>query len=169
MKHIANSSAITRFKEYHYDCVRLGIGLYGYTAVIEDQKQLQNTVTLKSIITQLKMVKKDETIGYNRTFVAPKDMKIAMVPIGYADGFPKELSNGVGSMIVAGKKCPVVGKICMDMTMIEVTGLDVKEEDEVVIYNDINNLNMISKAIQKSPYELLTAISKRVQRIYIRD
>ena len=72
-------------------------------------------------------------------------------------------------MIVAGKKCPVVGKICMDMTMIEVTGLDVKEEDEVVIYNDINNLNMISKAIQKSPYELLTAISKRVQRIYIRD
>lgn len=169
MKHIANSAGISRFKEYHYNCVRLGLGLYGYSGVIEDQKHLLNTVTLKSIITQLKNVKKDETIGYNRTFVAKNDMTIAIVPIGYADGFPKELSNGVGSMIVWGKKCPVVGKICMDMTMIDVTGLDVHEEDEVIIYNDENNLNLISQAIEKSPYELLTAISKRVQRIYIRD
>jgi alanine racemase len=169
MKHIANSAGISRFKEYHFNCVRLGLGLYGYSGVLEDQKHLQNTVTLKSIITQLKNVKKDETIGYNRTFVAKNDMKIAIVPIGYADGFPKELSNGKGSMIVLGKKCPVVGKICMDMSMIDVTGLDVQEEDEVIIYNDENNLNLISQAINKSPYELLTAISKRVQRIYIRD
>jgi Alr-MurF fusion protein len=169
MCHIANSAAISRFKEYHFNCVRLGLGLYGYTAVKEDQQKLQNTVTLKSIITQLKNVKKDDTIGYNRTFVAQNDMKVAIVPIGYADGYPKELSNGKGSMIVCGKKCPVVGKICMDMTMIDVTGLDVHEEDEVIIYNDQNNLNIISESIQKSPYELLTAISKRVQRIYIRD
>jgi alanine racemase len=169
MKHIANSAGISRFKGYHFNCVRLGLGLYGYSGVPEDQKHLQNTVTLKSIITQLKNVKKDETIGYNRTFVAKNDMKIAIVPIGYADGFPKELSNGIGSMIVLEKKCPVVGKICMDMSMIDVTGLEVQEEDEVIIYNDQNNLNLISQAIHKSPYELLTAISKRVQRIYIRD
>lgn len=169
MKHIANSSAISRFPEFHFDLVRLGLGLYGYSAVESDQTKLQNTVTLKSIITQIKNVQKNDTIGYNRTFVAQSDMKIAIVPIGYADGYPKELSNGVGKMIVQGQKCPVVGKICMDMTMIDVTGIDVREENEVIVYNDENNLNLISKEIQKSPYELLTAISKRVQRIYIRD
>jgi len=169
MRHIANSAAISRFKQFHFDCVRLGLGLYGYTAVKEDQLKLQNTITLKSIITQIKNVKKDDTIGYNRTFVVQNEMNIAIVPIGYADGYPKELSNGKGFMIVKGKKCPVVGKICMDMTMIDVTGIDVHEEDEVIIYNDQNNLNIISESIQKSPYELLTAISKRVQRIYIRD
>ncbi len=169
MRHIANSAAISRFKQFHYDCVRLGLGLYGYTAVKEDQPKLQNTITLKSIITQIKNVKKDDTIGYNRTFVAQNEMNIAIVPIGYADGYPKELSNGKGFMIVNGKKCPVVGKICMDMTMIDVTGFEVHEEDEVIVYNDQNNLNIISESIQKSPYELLTAISKRVQRIYIRD
>lgn len=169
MKHIANSSAISRFPEFHFDLVRLGLGLYGYSSVEADQINLQNTVTLKSIITQIKNVKKNDTIGYNRTFVAENDMTIAIVPIGYADGYPKELSNGVGVMMVKGKACPVVGKICMDMTMIDITGLDVSEEEEVIVYNSENNLNIISKAIHKSPYELLTSISKRVQRIYIRD
>jgi Alr-MurF fusion protein len=169
MKHIANSSAISRFPEFHFDLVRLGLGLYGFSYVEADQNNLQNTVTLKSIITQIKNVKKNDTIGYNRTFVAENDMKIAIVPIGYADGYPKELSNGVGKMIIQGEKCPVVGKICMDMTMIDITGLDVHEDDEVIVYNDENNLKVISNAIHKSPYELLTAISKRVQRIYIRD
>lgn len=169
MKHIANSSAISRFPEFHFDLVRLGLGLYGFSYVDGDQINLQNTVTLKSIITQIKIVKKNDTIGYNRTFVAENDMKIAIVPIGYADGYPKELSNGVGFMIVKGEECPVVGKICMDMTMIDITGLDVLEEEEVIVYNSENNLNRISKAIHKSPYELLTSISKRVQRIYIRD
>ncbi len=169
MKHIANSAAISRFPNFHLDLVRLGLGLYGYSAVENDQLKLQNTVTLKSIITQIKKIQKNDSIGYNRTFVAENDMTIAIVPIGYADGYPKELSNGVGKMIVQGKKCPVVGKICMDMTMIDITGLDVNVEQEVVVYNDENNLNVISKAINKSPYELLTAISKRVQRIYIRD
>jgi alanine racemase len=169
MKHIANSAAISRFPEFHFDLVRLGLGLYGYSSVETDQNNLQNTVTLKSIITQIKNVKKNDTIGYNRTFVAENDMTIAIVPIGYADGYPKELSNGVGVMIVKGKACPVVGKICMDMTMIDITGLEVSEEEEVIVYNSENNLNKISKAIHKSPYELLTSISKRVQRIYIRD
>lgn len=169
LKHIANSAGITRFPEYHFDMVRLGIGLYGYTAVPEDQNHLNNTITLKSIITQVKKIKKGESIGYNRTFVADKDMILAVVPIGYADGYPRELSNRVGKMLVKGKECPVVGKVCMDMTLIDITGVDAKEEDDVIIYNSEMNLYRISKWIGKIPYELLTAISKRVQRIYIRD
>lgn len=169
LKHIANSAGITRFPEYHFDMVRLGIGLYGYTAVAEDQPHTSNTITLKSIITQVKKIKKGESIGYNRTFVADKDMMLAVVPIGYADGYPRELSNRVGKMLVKGKECPVVGKVCMDMTLIDISGVDAKEEDDVIIYNSEMNLYRISKWIGKIPYELLTAISKRVQRIYIRD
>ena len=108
-------------------------------------------------------------MGYNRTFIAQDDMQIAVVPVGYADGFPREFSNGVGAMIVHRKKCPVVGKICMDMTMIDVSGLDVSIGDEVIIYDSENALEKMGAHIGKMPYELLTAISKRVPRIYIRE
>jgi alanine racemase len=169
LKHILNSAGIVRFPKTQYDMVRLGLGLYGFCPLPEVQQQLQSVITLKSVITQLKKVKKGETIGYNRTFTAQKDMQIAIVPVGYADGFPRELSNGVGTMRVQHKNCPVVGKISMDMNMIDVTGLDVAIGNEVIIYDTENSLQKIGANIGKTTYELLTAISKRVPRIYVRE
>jgi len=169
LKHILNSAGVVRFPEAQCDMVRLGLGLYGFSPLPEVQQQLQSVITLSSVITQIKKVKKGETIGYNRTFVAQSAMQIAIVPVGYADGFPRELSNGVGTMLVQHKKCPVVGKISMDMTMIDVTHLNVAIGDEVTIYNTENSLEKMGARIGKTPYELLTAISKRVPRIYVRE
>jgi alanine racemase len=169
LKHVLNTAGIVRFPEAQYDMVRLGLGLYGFSPAPEIQPHLQSVITLKSVITQIKTVKKGETIGYNRSFTAQKDMQIAMVPVGYADGFPQELSNGVGAMLVHRKKCPIAGKICMDMTMIDITDLEVSIGDEVIIYDAENTLEKIGASIGKTSYELLTAISKRVPRIYMRE
>ncbi|MDR0206157.1 MAG: bifunctional UDP-N-acetylmuramoyl-tripeptide:D-alanyl-D-alanine ligase/alanine racemase [Bacteroidales bacterium] len=169
MKHILNTAGIIRFPEAQYDMVRLGLGLFGFSPVREVQTHLQSVINLSSVITQVKRIQKGETVGYNRTFTAEKDMQLAIVPVGYADGFPRELSNGVGSMLVQQNKCAVVGKICMDMTMIDVTDLEVTIGEEVIIYNDTNALDQIAASINKTPYELLTAISRRVPRIYVRE
>ena len=169
LKHVLNTAGIVRFSEAQFDMVRLGLGLYGFCPVPKIQPQLQSVITLKSIITQIKHVKKSETIGYNRSFTAQKAMQIAIVPVGYADGFPRELSNGVGSMCVQNKNCSVVGKISMDMTMIDITGLKVSIGDEVIIYDATHSLEKIGASIGKTSYELLTAISKRVPRIYVRE
>jgi alanine racemase len=169
LKHVLNTAGIIRFPEAQFDMVRLGLGLYGYSPVPQVQSNLQSVITLSSVITQIKNVKKSETIGYNRTFTALDDMQIAIVPVGYADGFPRELSNGVGTMRVHNKNCPIVGKICMDMTMIDVTGLNVSIGDEVIIYDTENSLEQIGASIGKTSYELLTAISRRVPRIYVRE
>lgn len=169
IRHILNSSGIIYYPESQYDMVRLGIGLYGFNDNVEVQKHLQHPITLKSVITQVKTIKAGETIGYNRSYKTQKDMQIAVVPIGYADGLPRELSNGVGEMIVQHHRCPIVGKICMDMCMIDVTGLPIKEEEEVIIYGEENRVDTIAKSIHKIPYELLTSISRRVPRTYLRD
>ncbi|MBP5663029.1 MAG: bifunctional UDP-N-acetylmuramoyl-tripeptide:D-alanyl-D-alanine ligase/alanine racemase [Bacteroidales bacterium] len=169
LRHILNSAGISRFPEAQYDMVRLGIGLYGFSAVPQDQAHLQNTVTLRTVITQVKTIPANETIGYNRSYKTLKESKIAIIPIGYADGYPRELGNGVGKVFVAGRLVPIVGKICMDMCMIDVTGLEVKEGDEVIVYGDPNPLDKVAASIHRIPYELMTAISKRVQRIYIKE
>jgi alanine racemase len=169
LKHVLNTAGIVRFPEAQYDMARLGLGLYGFSQVADIQPHLQSVITLKSVITQIKKIGKGETIGYNRAFTAPKDMQIAIVPVGYADGFPGGLSNGVGAMFVHRKKCPIVGKICMDMTMIDVSNLDVSIGDEVIIYDAENTLEKLGASIGKTAYELLTAISKRVPRIYMRE
>lgn len=169
LRHILNSAGISRFPEAQYDMVRLGIGLYGFSGVADDQQHLQNTITLKTVVTQVKTVPRNESIGYNRSYRTYADSRIAIVPIGYADGFPRELGNGIGQVIIAGKRVPIVGKICMDMCMVDVTGLDVKEGDEVIIYGDDNRVDHIAERIHRIPYELLTSISKRVQRVYIKD
>ncbi len=169
LRHILNSAGISRFPEAQYDMVRLGIGLYGFSAVPQDQAQLQNTVTLRTVVTQVKTIPANETIGYNRSNKTLKDSKIAIIPIGYADGYPRELGNGVGQVSIAGRLVPIVGKICMDMCMVDVTGLEVKEGDEVIVYGDANPLDKVAASIHRIPYELMTAISKRVQRIYIKE
>lgn len=169
LRHILNSAGISRFPEAQYDMVRLGIGLYGFSAVPQDQAQLQNTVTLRTVVTQVKTIPANETIGYNRSYKTLKESKIAIIPIGYADGYPRELGNGIGQVSIAGRLVPIVGKICMDMCMVDVTGLDVKEGDEVIVYGDANPLDKVAASIHRIPYELMTAISKRVQRIYIKE
>lgn len=169
LRHILNSAGISRFPEAQYDMVRLGIGLYGFSSVTQDKKHLQNTVTLKTVVTQVKKIPANETIGYNRSYKTFQESQIAIIPIGYADGFPRELGNGIGKVFIAGHLVPIVGKICMDMCMVDVSGLSVQEGDEVIIYGDVNPVDKVATSIHRIPYELLTAISKRVQRIYIKD
>lgn len=169
MRHLLNSSGIARFPEAQFEMVRLGLGLYGFSPLKEVRKHLQHSVTLKTLITQVKKIKKEETIGYNRTFIAEKEMNIAVIPIGYADGLPIALSNGVGKVMVKGEKRPILGKISMDMTVIDVTELDVQIGDEVIVYGDERPIDEIAKSIGTIPYQLLTSISKRVQRVYIME
>lgn len=169
LRHILNSSGIIRFTAHCFDMVRLGIGLYGCSEIPEVADALQNVVTLKSVVTQVKTFSKGETIGYNRSYRLERDSKVAIVPIGYADGYPRELSNGRGKMIIHGQKVPVIGKICMDMCMVDVTGLAIHEGDEVIVYGEGNTVAEMAKASGLISYELLTRISQRVPRVYVRE
>jgi alanine racemase len=167
--HILNSAGIVRFPEAQFDMVRLGIGLYGVAANDEEQKKLENVSTLKTTISQINLLKKGETVGYNRRGVLERDSVIATVAIGYADGYGRELGNGKGQMMVNGKMAPVIGDVCMDMCMIDITGIEAKEGDEVVIFNDIHSLLQMAKSTNTIPYEVLTSLSQRVKRIYIHE
>ena len=169
LRHIDNSAGITRFPQAHFDMVRLGIGLYGFSSVAADRPHLQHVATLKTVITHVESIGAGETVGYNRTYTADKPTRVGILPIGYADGFPPELSNGVGSVVVNGRRAPIIGKICMDMTMIDLTGIDAREGDDVIVYGEENRMDDIAAKIGKIPYHLLTAISKRVQRVYVME
>ncbi|MES2781077.1 MAG: bifunctional UDP-N-acetylmuramoyl-tripeptide:D-alanyl-D-alanine ligase/alanine racemase [Bacteroidota bacterium] len=166
LQHILNSSGIVRFPDAQFDMVRLGIGLYGIDPSAGLQKQLQPIGTLKTVVSQLRTVKAHETIGYSRKGVVNKDSLIATVAIGYADGLNRKLGNGKGNMFIHGKRVPTIGSICMDMTMLDVTGMDVKEGDEVIIFGNENDLTSVADKIGTIPYEVLTSISQRVKRVY---
>ncbi len=165
LRHILNSAGIERFSEYQFDMVRLGIGLYGISAL--DNNLLETISSLKTRIIQTFEVKKGETVGYSRTWKASKDSIIATLPIGYADGLNRRLSNGVGQVFVKNKLVPIVGNICMDLTMIDITGHDVHEGDEVIIFGDEITISQIAEKIGTIPYEVLTSISHRVKRVYV--
>ena len=169
LRHILNTAGILRFPEAQFDMVRLGIGLYGFFDMPEFQANLQNVATLKTLITQVKRVPKGETIGYNRSFKVEHDMQVAIIPIGYADGYPREFSNGKGLVMVRGQLVPVVGKICMDMCMLDVTGLSVHEGDEVIVYGEGNTAQDAAHRIGHISYDLLTSLSSRVPRIYVKE
>lgn len=169
LRHIANTSAVTRFPETHFDMVRLGIGLYGIAPMPEEQELLQNVSTLRSIISQIKHIHSDDTVGYNRRFKAKKETTIAIIPIGYADGLSRALSNGIGHLKVNGRFAPVVGNICMDMTMIDITGLNAKEGDEVLIFGKELPITRLADEMGSIPYEILTGISQRVKRVYYQE
>ena len=169
LRHIDNTAGISRFPQAHFDMVRLGIGLYGFTSVPADRPYLQHVATLRTVITHVRTIGAGETVGYNRTYAADKPTKVGIIPIGYADGFPPELGRGVGSVVVKGRRVPIIGKVCMDMTMIDLTGTDASEGDEVVVYGAGNRIDDIAASIGKIPYHLLTAISKRVPRTYVME
>jgi len=164
--HILNSAGITAFPEAQFDMVRLGIGLYGITSNAEEQKLLQNAGVLKTIISQVKIISKGESIGYNRKFTAVKDMKIAIVPIGYADGLNRKLGNNKGKMMVAGQYVPIIGTVCMDMCMLDISDTSAKEGDEVIVFHDHISIKAMADTLDTIPYEILTSVSRRVKRVY---
>jgi alanine racemase len=167
--HIANTSAIHRHPLLQMDMVRLGIGMYGVDSHPDIQKKLQNVTTLRTTISQIKTIEPGESVGYSRTFIATSPMKIATVRIGYADGYFRSFSNGKGKMLVNGQLAAVVGRVCMDMTMIDITDLDAAEEDEVLVFGEELHVNLLAEWADTIPYEILTSISQRVRRLYFEE
>ena len=169
LRHIANSAAIIRYPEYHFDMVRLGIGLYGFDATGLINDQLRSIGTLKTEVSQIKKLKKGDSVGYGRNEVIEKDSKIATIAIGYADGFFRSFGNKTASVWINGDLAPVIGNVCMDMTMIDITNIEAKEGDPVIIFGDEQPLKSLADSIHTIPYEILTNISERVKRIYISE
>jgi alanine racemase len=165
IRHLANTSGTGRWKAAQFDMVRLGIGLYGIDKTLP-LGSLQTVSRLKTTISQLKTIKPTDTIGYNRLGKLPNGGTIATVKIGYADGYDRGLGNGVGKMLVNGQLAPTIGSICMDMCMLDVTGITVAEGDEVIVFNDDLRVEDIAKKLQTIPYEVLSGISQRVKRVY---
>ena len=165
-RHLANTSGISRWPDAQFDMVRLGIGLYGIDSAYAGRSPLQTVTSLKTSISQIKTILPGETVGYSRSGQMPKGGKIATVKVGYADGYSRALGNGVGKMRIDGNIVPTIGKICMDMCMLDVSGLDVTEGEEVIVFNDEIRVEDIARSINTIPYEILTGISQRVKRVY---
>lgn len=167
LRHLVNSSGIMRFPKYHYDMVRLGIGLYGVGARDKDQERLAAISSLKTIVSQINHLKDGDTVGYGRKGKVDRDTRIATIAIGYADGFSRAFSNGAGKVYIHDKLAPVIGNVCMDMTMVDVSHIDeVKEGDEVEIFGSNLTIAEVAGFINTIPYEILTNVSQRVKRVY---
>jgi len=167
MRHLLNSSGIERFSEAQYDMVRLGVGLYGLSSV--GTSGLLNVTTLKSNISQIKIVQQNETIGYSRKGIIGRDSRIAIVPVGYSDGLNRHLGNGLGKVFLKNKYAPIIGNICMDMCMIDVTDIEASEGDEVIIFGDQYPVANLANMLGTIPYEIMTGISARVKRVYYQE
>ncbi|MBR2285281.1 MAG: alanine racemase [Paludibacteraceae bacterium] len=163
IKHICNSAGIERFTQFQFDMCRLGIGLYGFSF---NGAQLRNVCSLETTILSVKTVKAGETIGYGRHTRLEEDRVIAVIPIGYADGFDRRFSNYGGEVYVRGKRCPVVGNVCMDQAMIDVTEADARPGDPVEVFGEYMPLQELADKLGTITYEILTSVSRRVQRIY---
>ena len=164
--HICNTAGIERFPEYHYDMCRLGIGLYGLSFA---GAKLHNVCTLKTTILSIKTVSAGSTIGYGRHTTLTEPRQIAVIPIGYADGFDRRFSNYGGEVLVRGKRCPVVGNVCMDQAMIDVTDTDAQVGDYAIVFGDDLPIEELANKLHTIPYEVLTSISRRVQRVYVHE
>jgi alanine racemase len=170
IRHISNSAAIFRHPQFQFDMVRLGIGLYGVDSIAESKLSLQPVATLRTTIAQIRRVKKGETVGYSRKGIMLRDSFIATIRIGYADGFNRKLGNGIGYVFLKGKLAPVVGNVCMDMTMIDVTDIEeVLEGDVVEIFGTHLPVAEVAKWCETIPYEIMTGVSQRVKREYYEE
>ena len=168
LRHVLNSAGIERFSDHQCEMVRLGIGLYGVSAI--DNSRLRNVATLKSYISQIRDIEAGESVGYSRKTILKRKSRIAVVPIGYADGLDRRLSNGVGVVLVHGKPAPISGNVCMDICMIDVTDIpEAQTGDEVVLLGDQNPVWDMADKIGTICYEILTGIGRRVKRIYYFD
>jgi alanine racemase len=169
IRHILNTSGIFNFPEYQFEMVRLGIGIYGVGNSKEEQLSLENTSVLKSIISQIRTVNENESIGYNRKFMLKKQMQIATIPVGYADGIRRAWGNEKGYVMINNQKATILGNICMDMLMVDVTSIPCKERDEVIIFGENPHVQEIASVCDTIPYEILTSISQRVKRIFYKN
>jgi len=169
IRHILNTSGIFNFPEYQFEMVRLGIGIYGVGNSEEEQISLENVSVLKSIISQIRTVNENESIGYNRKFVVQKEMRIATIPIGYADGIRRAWGNEKGYVLIHNQKAAILGNICMDMLMVDVTSIPCEERDEVIIFGENPHVQEIASVCDTIPYEILTSISQRVKRIFYKN
>ena len=167
LRHICNSAGIEHFPQYHLDMVRLGLGLYGINS--RNNATIHNVATLKTTILQIRDVKAGDSIGYSRKTFLTRDSRIAAIPIGYADGLDRHLSNRACYCLVNGQKADYVGNICMDVCMIDVTDIDCKVGDKAIIFGDDLPVTVLSDVVGTIPYEILTGISTRVQHIYIQE
>lgn len=169
MRHILNSSGILRFSEAQFEVVRLGIGLYGIASTANEQQHLTQAATLKTTISQIKQVPANETVGYSRKGKLKRDSIIATVAIGYADGIDRRYGNGAGRMLVNGKLAPIVGSVCMDMCMLDITDISAREGDEVIVFGKQYPVTEMAQALGTIPYEILVNISQRVKRVYYHE
>jgi|TARA_B110000908_G_scaffold162969_1_gene209048 alanine racemase len=166
-RHILNTAGIENYPEYQFDMVRLGIGMYGIN--VSDNSEIKPISSLKTVIIQLKNLKKGDSIGYGRQTKAEGEMTIAILPIGYSDGLRRSLGNGNYSFYVNGKQCSLAGNICMDICMMDVTNCEVKVGDEVEIFGEHNSIEDLANTMGTIPYEVLTSISQRVKRVFYKD
>jgi len=165
--HLLNTSGIINYTDFQFDMARIGIGLYGFGNDDAITKQLKSVAVLKSSISQINILQKGESVGYNRAYFAEKKLIIATIPIGHADGISRQLGNGKGYVYIDNQKAFIVGNVCMDMLMVDVTAINCTEGDEVIIYGDQQHLENLADIQDTIPYELLTAISQRITRIVV--
>ena len=169
MRHILNSNGILRYPYAQMDMVRLGLALYGITTNLDFRKNLKPVSSLKTVISQIRTLQPGDGVGYTPKSVLTKETKIAVIPVGYADGLPRMLGNGGGNVLISNCAVPFIGNICMDMSMVDVTGVDCQEGDHVEVFGDNLDIYEMAEHLQTIPYEVLTNISRRVKRVFIQD
>jgi alanine racemase len=168
LRHMCNTSGILNYPEAHFDMVRSGIGLYGFGNSEEESKNFQPIATLKTIISQIHTIQKGESIGYNRGFISDSVMKTATLPIGHADGINRIYGKGKGFVFIHGKKAPILGNVCMDMIMVNITDIPCEEGDEVIVFGPNATAETLAESAGTISYELITSISQRVKRVLVK-
>ncbi len=164
--HLCNTSGVINYPTAHFDMVRCGIGLYGFGNSAKEDKNLKPIASLKSVISQIHSIKEGETVGYNRAYKSKKIEKTATIPIGHADGISRIYGNEKGFVIIDGKKAPIIGNVCMDMIMVNITDIDCKEGDEVIVFDSNYKASHLSESASTISYEILSAVSQRVKRSF---
>lgn len=168
MLHVCNTSGLLNFPEAHFDMVRCGIGLYGFGNSKKENKNLKPIATLKSVISQIHNIEKGETVGYNRAYKSDAFKKTATIPIGHADGISRQYGNRNGFIFINGKKAFIIGNVCMDMIMVDITNIDCNEGDEVIIFDKKNTAEDLASSIDTISYEIIAAISQRINRVILK-
>ena len=166
--HLCNTSGLLNYPEAHFDMVRCGIGLYGFGNDIKYNKALKPIASLKSVISQIHKIEPGETVGYNRAFVSSDYLKTATIPIGHADGIGRHYGNGNGYVMINDQKALIIGNVCMDMIMVDVSKINCNEGDEVIIFNAAFTAETLAESAKTISYELLTSVSQRVKRVFCR-
>ncbi|MCB4798217.1 alanine racemase [Neotamlana laminarinivorans] len=165
--HLCNTSGILNYPEAHFNMVRSGIGLYGYGNSVKENQNLKPIGTLKTIISQIHTLKKGDSVGYNRGYISNSILKTATLPIGHADGIGRQYGNEKGYVIINNQKAPIIGNVCMDMIMVNVTEIDCNEGDEVIIFGPNNTAEKFAQTANTISYEILTSLSQRIKRVYL--